>query len=223
MIQDRTTITTAFMAELARFAALVRRLDAEQLGRPSRCEGWTAGDVAGHFIGSIAEISEGQLDGQGTPEVTARQVAARRGRTAAELAEELDKAAAQLQGLVDVLDDSAWAAPAGGGFDGSLGLGVEALLYDGVVHSDDIAAAVGITYAPTDAGVIASVSHVAEMLTRQGWGAATLDLTGVPAVTIAGPSPGRTIGGDPLAFVLAGAGRADPATIGLDASINIYA
>ena len=50
----------------------VRPLSDEQLATPSRCAGWTVGDVAGHFVGSLAEISVGEIDGQGTEPVTKR-------------------------------------------------------------------------------------------------------------------------------------------------------
>jgi len=38
-----------------------------------------------------------------------------------------------------------------------------------------------------------------------------------------GAGKGRRITGDPLEFVLVATGRADPARIGLDPSVNIYA
>ncbi|MBA2609742.1 MAG: maleylpyruvate isomerase family mycothiol-dependent enzyme, partial [Actinobacteria bacterium] len=154
-LQSREEITEAFRGVLARFSNLVRPLTAEQLATPSRCEGWTVGDVAGHFVGSIAEIAAGDLDGQGTPPVTKRQVEDRRGLTGAELADELDAATIQLGGLLDVLDDNAWNAPAGGGFDGSLGRGVEALLFDGAVHADDIDNELGLDHHPTEAEIVA--------------------------------------------------------------------
>jgi uncharacterized protein (TIGR03083 family) len=223
MLQTRQEISQGFLAELDRFSELVRDLDEDDLARPSRCAGWSVGDVAGHFIGSIAEIAAGQLDGQGTPEVTERQVAARRGRTGKELSVELDDAAVQLGNLVAVLDDSAWAAPAGGGYDGSLGEGVEALWFDGVVHALDIADGLGRAATATPEGLVASVSHVAHHLTGEGWGPATLVLDGVGEVPVGTPtSEAQRIETDALTFVLVGTGRLDPSTLDLDGTVNIY-
>src|SRR3954451_4191797 len=119
----------------------------------------------------------------------------------------------QLTTLLTALDDGAWSAPAGGGFDGSLGLGVEALLFDAVVHGDDIAAATGLAYEKTNDGVVACVSHVAHFLGERGWGPALLCLNDVPEVPIGNPKPAdRVVKGDPFTFVLAATGRIDPAT-----------
>ncbi|MEY2468901.1 MAG: hypothetical protein QOF21_1599 [Actinomycetota bacterium] len=220
-LQSREEISEAFRAQFGRFADLVRPLTAEQLATPSRCEGWTVGDVAGHFIGSLAEIAAGDLDGQGTPAVTKRQVEARRGWTATQLADEMDAAAVVLGGLLDVLTDEAWNAPAGGGFDGSLGVGIEALLYDGAVHADDIDDALGLGHHPTPAEAVAAVSHVAGHLDKEGWGNAVLALDGMPEVTI-GTGDGPRITGNPGHFILAATGRGNPADFGLDDTLNIY-
>jgi hypothetical protein len=45
-------------------------------------------------------------------------------------------------------------------------------------------------------------------------------LDGIESFDVSGG--GQTISGDPLAFVLAGTGRGDPAAIGLDETVNIY-
>ena len=219
-LQTREEMTAAFAEGLARFSALVRPLTAEQLATPSRCEGWTVGDVAGHFIGSIAEIAAGQVEGQGTPEVTERQVAARRGRTAAELADELDGVVAAAPALIAAFPPEAWDAPLAG-FSGTLAEGVEALVYDCAVHADDIDDALGLGHHPTHAELVAAVSHVAFHLEDQGWGPATLALDGMPEVDIKGG--GERITGNPGLFVLAATGRGNPADFGLDDKVNIYA
>ncbi len=207
-------------AEHAAFAALLRELDDDEWKRPSRCEGWTVADVAAHVSGSMTEIVAGELEGQGTEPVTARQVAQRRGRTNDELADELDGAAKGSADLLAVFDDGAWAAQAPGGFDGSLGDAVEALWFDAYLHADDIRAAVGrpSVRAP---GLEASLSHVATMLSRRGWGPATLAFDGFDAFDVGGG--GKRLDGDGLAFVLAATGRADPSTVGLGSDVNIYA
>ena len=46
-------------------------------------------DVAAHVIGSMADVVSGRLEGLGSPEVTAREVAERTGRSPIELATEL--------------------------------------------------------------------------------------------------------------------------------------
>jgi uncharacterized protein (TIGR03083 family) len=219
-LQTREEISATFRQTLTRFADLVRPLTDAQLATPSRCEGWTVGDVAGHFVGSMAEIAAGELEGQGTPAVTKRQVEARRGRTGAQLAHELDAAAVGLGGLLDALDDDAWNAPAGGGFDFTLGRGIEALLYDGAVHADDIDSALGLGHHPTPEEIVASVSHVADVLRTQGWGPATIALDGVPEVSLGDGGPRIT--GDVGRFILAATGRGNPADFGLDDTVNIY-
>jgi len=212
-------MTAAFQEGLARFSALVRPLTADQLATPSRCEGWTVGDVAGHFIGSIAEIAAGEIEGQGTPPVTERQVAARRGRSAAELADELDAAAAAAPALIAAFPPEAWDAPLPG-FSGTLAEGVEALVFDGAVHADDIDDALGLGHHPTHAELVAAVSHVAFHLEDQGWGPATLALDGMPEVDIKGG--GERVTGNPGLFVLVATGRGNPADFGLDDQVNIY-
>ena len=89
MTLPRDEVVPGLVAELGEFEALVRSLDEIEWKAPSRCDDWTAGDVAGHVIGQLADITAGRFDGLGTPEVTARQVEERRGRTPAELADEL--------------------------------------------------------------------------------------------------------------------------------------
>ena len=209
--------------ELDNFEQLVRSLSHEDMAVPSRCEGWTVGDVAAHVIGGMADIANGRLEGLGTPEVTQRQVDERKGRTASELADELAGVTKQSADLLAVFDDEAWNGPSPGGFDFSLGEGVEALWYDAYLHGDDIRAALG---RPSVAGpgVEASVSHITDVLTRNGWGPATVALDGLPEFTIGTPGPGdRRIEGDPLTFIHVGTGRKDPGVLGLDPKVNIYA
>ena len=207
-------------AEHKAFASLLRELDGDAWARPSRCEGWTVADVAAHVSGSMAEIVAGELEGQGTEPVTARQVAQRRGRTNDELADELDGAAKGSADLLAVFDDAAWAGPSPGDFDGTLGDAVEALWFDAYLHADDIRAAVGRP-SVRGPGLKASLSHVATVLGQRGWGPATLAFDGFDAFAVGGG--GKRIDGDALAFILAATGRADPATVGLGPDVNIYA
>ena len=210
--------------EMVGFAVLVRSLNELEFATLSRCEGWSAGDVAAHLIGAFADITSGRVEGQGTPEVSERQVAERRGRTADELADELDRVIKQLDQLLGGLDDASWSRPARGGYDMTLGQAMEAFWLGTYVHADDIRAAVG---RPSERGpgLRASVHHVADLLTHQGWGPAVLSLDAVEEVPVgeAEGSKAQRVTGDPLAFVLAATGRADPAPLGLDASVNVFA
>ena len=218
-LQSREEITEAFRSVLTRFSNLVRPLTDEQLATPSRCAGWTVGDVAGHYVGSMAEIAAGDLEGQGTEPVTKRQVEDRRGWTATQLADEIDAASVGLNGLLDVLDDAAWNAPAGGGYNGSLGRGIEALLFDGAMHADDIDVALDLGHHPTPAEVVAALSHVTYHLSLENY-AATIRLDGMPEVVLGDGS--RQISGDAGAFLLAATGRGNPADFGADEALNIY-
>jgi len=219
MVMPRSTVVPGLLQELDDFSSLVRTLDDQEWTTPSRCEGWTVGDVAAHLTGSMTDIVSGNLDGIGTPEVTQREVDERQGRTPGEIAEELDAATKASADMVAIFDDDAWNAPAPAGLPYSLGVGIEALWYDAYLHADDIRAAIG---RPSERGpgLEASVSHVAYFLEDRKWGPATLVLDGMPECEIGGG--GRRITGDPLAFVLAATGRGDPGPLGLDASANIY-
>lgn len=224
MALPRTEVTTGLLEELERFKALIQSLSQAEWATPSRCTGWTVGDVAAHVVGGMADVAALRLEGLGTPEVTDRQVAERRGRAPAEIADELTATVKATADLLGAFDDAAWGMPSPGGFDFTLGEGVEALWHDAWLHGEDIRSAVG---RPSDRGegMIASVSHIADVLTREGWGPAVLALDGLPEFSVSGGgngSGGSRFTGDPLAFVLAATGRADPRPLGLDESANIY-
>jgi uncharacterized protein (TIGR03083 family) len=224
MALPRTDVTTGLLEELERFKGLIQSLSPAEWARPSRCTGWTAGDVAAHVVGGMADVAALRLEGLGTPEVTARQVAERRGRTPGEVADELGATIKATADLLSAFDDAAWGMPAPGGFDFTLGEGVEALWHDAWLHGDDIRSAVQRPSERGD-GMTASISHIADVLTREGWGPAVLALDGLPEFPVGGDGNGRDgsrFTGDPLAFVLAATGRADPAPVGLDESANIY-
>jgi uncharacterized protein (TIGR03083 family) len=216
---DRAQTSTEFLAELDNFGDLISPLDSAELNTPSRCEGWTVRDVAGHMVGQMTDVVEGRLDGLGTPEATARQAQERAGRSGKELAAELAEDRARGADMLALFDDAAWKGPVGSDFQGTLGDGILALYYDAYLHSDDIRAALGMPSA-RGAGLQASVHHVADALEDKNWGPATLALDGVDVIDIGGG--GEKITGDPLEFVLVATGRADPSRLGLDESVNIY-
>jgi uncharacterized protein (TIGR03083 family) len=214
----REEVVPGTLAEFEAFEALVRSLDSSELEVASRCTGWSAGDVAAHVIGQLADITAGNFDGLGSPEVTERQVVERRGRSSAELADELAGARVLAVAILDTFDEAAWAGPGPTG-DGTLGDGVESLWFDAAMHADDIRDAIG---RPGDlsSALRPSVSHIAWQLTEQGHAPVTLALDGIEEFPVSGG--GRAITGSPQEFVRVACGRGDPATFGLDDTINIY-
>ena len=218
MTLPREEVVAGLNDELGQFEALVRSLDLGEWAAPSRCTGWSTGDVAGHVIGQLADITAGRFDGLGTPEVTARQVDERRGRTPTELADELAAVTVVANAILGSFDEAAWngPGPAGGG---TLGDGVEALWCDALLHADDIRDAVGRT-PEMGPGVRGAVSHLAEVLTGQGYPPATLELDGLQQFVVSGGGP--VIKGSPEVFVLVATGRAAPDVLGLDETVNVY-
>ncbi|MEX0663446.1 MAG: maleylpyruvate isomerase family mycothiol-dependent enzyme [Acidimicrobiia bacterium] len=217
----REDVSAGLLTELDNMEALLRSLDADDWTKPSRCEGWNVAGVASHAVGGIADVVNGQLDGLGTPEVTQREVDERAGRSPSELADEAAAVRKQAGDMLTIFDDAAWESPAPGGYDGTLGDGVEALWFDLYMHADDIRAAIGRPSEHGD-GLRASASHIATELTKRKWGPATIALDGLPEYVVNGGG-GTRVRGDALAFALAATGRAAPATIGLDESVNLYA
>ncbi|MGH9245295.1 MAG: maleylpyruvate isomerase family mycothiol-dependent enzyme [Acidimicrobiales bacterium] len=222
MALSRHEVAEGFPAELGRFEELLRSLDDGAWQTPSRCEGWRVADVAAHAVGQLADAVAGRLDGLGTPEVTAREVDERRGRSPAELADELAAVTKQATVLLAMFDEAAWSAPSPGTYEGTLGDGIEALWYDTWLHADDIRHAIGRPTVTGD-GLRAGVSHVAFELGKRGWGPATLVLEDAGEWHVgADPNGLRRVTADPMAFVLAASGRADPSSLGLGPDVNIY-
>jgi uncharacterized protein (TIGR03083 family) len=219
MTLDRDQISTGILAELDAFGDLIRPLDAKALATPTRCQGWTVRDVAGHMVGQMTDVVEGRLDGLGGPEATARQARERTGRTGPELADELAAARARSADMLGLFDDAAWNGPVATDFDGTLGEGIHALWFDGYVHADDIRAALGMQSVRTP-GLNGSIHYAARDLAQRGWGPATLALDGVDVIDVG--SGGEKITGDPLQFLMTATGRADPSPLGLDERVNIF-
>ena len=214
--------STGFPAELKSFRQFILSLDDEQWTRPSRCGGWTVADVAAHVVGTMADVAAGRMDGLGTPEVTEREVAERRGRSRAEVAEELEGVTKVAEDLLAAFDDDAWQAPAPGGYDGTLGQGVEALFYDTWLHADDMRAPLGLESQRGGEGLRAAVHHVGFEAGKRGYGPATLALDGVEQVAV-GDGSGPRIAGDPFEFVLVATGRKDGEPGAFGGVPNIYA
>jgi len=221
----RDEVVQGIDQELTGFANLVRSLDAHESARPSRCQGWTARDVAAHLIGAFADVTSGRIEGQGTPEVSERQVAERQGRTSGELADECEEVRKATGAMLAGFDDGIWTQEAPGGYDMTIGQAMESMWCGAYVHADDIRAAIG-RRSERGPGLRASVDFVADQLTARGWGPAMLDLDGLEEIPV-GATPqtsnARRITGDPLTFLLIATGRGDPAPLGLDASVNVFA
>lgn len=220
MTLPREDVSAGLVAELDNIEQLLRSLDDDDWGKPSRCENWDVSGVASHAIGGIADVVNGKLEGLGTPEATQREVDERKGRTPSELADEAAAVRKQASDMLTIFDDDAWQAPAPGGYEGTLGDGVEALWFDLYMHGDDIRNALG---RPSDRGdgLRPTLSHIATELTKRQWKPATLAFDGYPQFDVSGG--GTKIDGDPLKFALAATGRDDASSIGLDDSVNLYA
>jgi len=220
MTLPRDYVIPGTLAEYRSFADLVLGLSAEEWDAPTRCDGWRVGDVAAHVIGQLNDVVNLRLEGLGSPEVTKRQVDERRGRPPAELADELDSSLKVAVDLMSAFDDAAWEGAAPPGAPGSLGFGIESLWFDTFLHADDMRSAFGPSQLQGE-GLRPSVSHLAAVLTDQGWGPAVLALDGLETFPVSGGG-GRTITEDAAEFVLVSTGRGDPASLGLDEAVNIY-
>ncbi len=220
MTLSREVVVPGMLTEYRAFGTLVRDISDEDWQKPSRCDGWRVADVSAHVIGQLTDVVNLRLDGLGTPETTDRQVSERRGRSPIDLADELEASTGTAIGLAEAFDDTTWGAPAPGGTTGTLGFGLEALWFDTYLHADDIRNAVGRPTVIGD-GLAPSVSHIAQVLTDQGWGSATLALNGIDKFSVSGGG-GQVVIGDPMTFILVSTGRADPSVMGLDETVNIY-
>jgi uncharacterized protein (TIGR03083 family) len=195
----RTVTARGLKDEYEAFATLVASLTADEWASPTRCEGFEVRDVAGHVIGLAEDVAAG-VPGSRT---AAEEAASVRDDSPQQAAARLRAAAGPIGALLDGADDEAWAGPSGVP-DLTLGEGVLTLWYDTFVHGDDIRAAIGRP-SETGDGLGASVAYLHNELAKRGFDSSGLEF------------------GDDLQFVLAATGRADPAIIGADPSVNIYA
>lgn len=221
MTLARSVVVPGMITEYGVFADLLDGLSPEQWEAQSRCEGWRVADVAAHVVGQLSDVAALRLDGLGTPEVTGRQVDERRGRAAAQLAEELRTTTKAATDLAEAFDEDAFNAEGPQGNGQTLGYGLEALWFDTFLHGDDILAAVGRS-TPSTTAFAPSVSHISDTLSQEGAQPATIRLTGLDEFLVSGGDSARLVDGDPMQFILVATGRADPATMGLGPEINIY-
>ena len=213
-------VVSGLVAELRSLRGLVATLTEDEWAAPTRCVGWTVSDIAAHVTGVMADITAGRLEGIDTQPWYDRQVAERSGRPPRALVAELDHVIAATEELMAAFDESAWKGPAVPGIAGTLGTAILSLWCGIYIHNEDILAA--LRRAPQKGpGLHAAVAYISVALTDRGWGPATIALDGVGDVTIGGRG-GRRIEADPLAFTLVASGRADPALLEADSSVNIY-
>lgn len=221
MTLARSVVVPGLVTEYGDFADLLEGLSPEEWESPTRCAGWRVADVAAHVVGTLTDVTAFRLEGLGTPEVTARQVDERRGRTSIDLADELRTGAKAAAELAEGFDEDAFNAEGPQGNGQTLGFGLESLWFDTYVHGADILDALGLQTTSTS-GFAPSVSHITDTLSQEGAKPATVRLTGLDEFLVSGGDDNRLIAGEPLQFILVSTGRADPATMGLSPEINIY-
>ena len=221
MRRTRAEVLEGYPVELERFEALLRSLSDADWQTATRCTGWTVADVAAHVIGTLALIVDGQTERLADPEHVDAIVADRRARNRDDVVEEMTKVRQGVLELLPVFDDASWAEPAPGGVADTIGEGVEALWYDTYVHAEDIRVALGRPSERPTESLEVSVGHLADVLQGQGWGPATLALSGLQEYQV-GDGSGRRITGDAYEFIHVATGRADPSAFDLDETVNVY-
>jgi uncharacterized protein (TIGR03083 family) len=220
MALPRQEVVDGTTAELASFEELIRSLSDEEWNTPTRCEGWTVADVCSHVTGTWANIANGTLDKLTVPNAPQLEADERKGRSPGEVADELHGAVKVAIDIAATFDDAAWAGSPPVDVPGTLGEAVEGLWYDAYVHGEDVRAALG-RLSVRGPGLRASVSHLADLLTLDGWGPATLALNGIEEFPVSGGG-GKAVTGDALTFVLIATGREDPSLLDLDDTVNVY-
>lgn len=195
----RTRTIDGLFAEYDDFAKLVSGVETTRWDAPTRCTGWQVRDVAAHVLGNITDTLDGTI-GSRAPDDQARAL---RHHEPAAMAAALREAAARFRSGLDRLGDDAWEGESlVAGL--TVGEGVLTLWYDTYVHGDDIRAALGQP-PQRGPGLDAAVEYLELALKKRGQASA------------------RPASSDPLRFVLVATGRADPAELGLDEHVNIYA
>jgi uncharacterized protein (TIGR03083 family) len=219
MTLPQDEVVGGLLAEMRWLLDLTATLRMDEWKTPTRCDGWTVSDVAGHVTGVMADITAGRLEGIDTQPWYDRQVAERRGRPPQALVEEMNRVIPATEDLMASIDDESWQGPAGPGIPGTLGAAIQSLWCGGYIHNEDILAALGRP-PKRGPGLQAAVVYIAEVLTQRGYRPATLGLDDIGDLAIGGG--GRRIETDPLTFMLVASGRADPTIVGMDPSVNIY-
>ncbi len=214
---SRPETARGLIDEYESFAALIEHLSDAQWHAPSRCDGFEVRDVAGHVVGLAEDVVRG-VPGSRTAQEEAESLRAFSG---AEVAKHLREAART---------DRPAARRARrrrvGGSEPRRRPDVRARRADALVRRVSCTPTTSAPRSECRRSAVpdsrASVEYLAHELGTRGWGPAQLALTGIPTVNV-GTGGTAIVKGDPLQFVLAATGRADPAPLGLDATVNIYA
>jgi uncharacterized protein (TIGR03083 family) len=219
----RREVLDGTLEEYRSFVELVESIDDAGWDAPSRCEGWQVRDVAGHVVGLAEDVAKG-VPGSRNGEEEAASV---RGDPPATAAFRLRAAVDQFAPLISALDDdAAWASPSPtAGL--SMAEGVLTLWGDTAIHADDIRAALGRP-AVEGPGWRAAAAYLEMELGRRAWGPARIEFSdqaaGSGAVEVGEVGEATPTHRVPLVeFVLAATGRLDPAEVGLDPTVNVFA
>lgn len=172
---DPTAVRTPFVRQRRRLLETFAHLSEEDLAQPSRCEGWTARDVAAHlaivdtFWGySISKGRKGEpsetlvdFDPVATP---AAMVASTSSMSAVDTLTQLTASTERLLTLVEGLDERAWMLPAEGP-PGHIAISavVHHALWDAWVHERDVMLPLGQTPPECDDEIIASLRYVSAL------------------------------------------------------------
>ena len=160
----------AYAGVRRRINELVADVDPARTGDPvPACPSWRVHDLVAHVAGVADDVLGGRLEGAGSDPWTAAQVAARRDRPLAEVLDEWNAQASQLEGMVDSF------GPAG-----------HQLVMDVVSHEHDLRGALA---APGDRSSDA-VTIGLDWLVRAFQGAASAN--GHPALRVVATDTGTT-------------------------------
>jgi uncharacterized protein (TIGR03083 family) len=168
-----------YRSQRGRVTELVRELTPEQLEtRVPGCPEWTVRELLSHLTALPADVDAGRLDGAGTPEWTAVQVAERHGRGVDDLLAEWEKYAPALEAQLDEWGDFGWV-----------------IVWDITLHEDDLREALGLPL-----GVGDTQAKVLEGLVARA--SKKVVEAGLPAVSLAAGARSWTLGeGEPVGSV----------------------
>ena len=169
---DPTEVRTPFLRQRRRLLDAFANLSEDQLAQPSRCEGWSARDVAAHLASvdtfwgySISKGRKGQptqalvdFDPTATP---AALVAATSAMSGAETVAMLSTSTERLLALVESLEEPDWMLAAEGP-PGHISISavVHHGLWDAWIHERDVLLPLGQTPPELDDEIIASLRYV---------------------------------------------------------------
>ncbi|MBW3595003.1 MAG: maleylpyruvate isomerase family mycothiol-dependent enzyme [Actinobacteria bacterium] len=120
----------AYREARERLCELMTSLSHEELEREvPTCPGWRTRDVLAHLVGIAVDTSDGNIEGAGSDEYTARQIAERKERSVTEMVAEWEERAPAFEQMLDTIHPAI-----SGGIIGDL-----------VTHEQDARGAVGRT------------------------------------------------------------------------------